>query len=100
MNQEQHKSDLAEDNDFVEIGVFTPKLSDTEKREVIPEGNNGQNKPSTATNNETVREKLFETPKGGSIRESITNYTNKKSKSTKTLEPKVATKQKQDRLAA
>ena len=46
---------LTEDNDFVEFEAVTPKLNDTGRREVIPEGNNSQINHSTETNNETVK---------------------------------------------
>ena len=46
------QNDLTEDNDFVEIEVVTPKLNDTERREVQTEGNISQ--INTETHNETV----------------------------------------------
>ena len=65
------QNDLTENNDFVEIEVVTPKLDDTETREVHLEGNISQINPNTETHNETVRDELFQTPMGGSTRESI-----------------------------
>ena len=44
---------LTEENDFVEMEVITPKLNDTERRKVIPEGNNNQKNPFAETHNET-----------------------------------------------
>ena len=41
------QNDLTEDNDFVEIEVVTPKLNDTERREVQPERNSRQINPNT-----------------------------------------------------
>ena len=73
------QKDLAEDNQFLENEVVTPKLNDTEKGEAILERNSSQINTSTETHNETVTEKLFETPSCGSLRESITTNTNRKS---------------------
>ena len=77
-----------EDNDFVENEVVTPKLNDKGRREVSPEGNNSQNNPSTETHIETVKEELFETPMGGSTKESMNTNTNNESRSTKITAPK------------
>ena len=65
------KNELTEDNDFVEIEVVTPKLNDTERRDVQTEGNISQINPNTETQNETVKDESFQTPMGGSTRESI-----------------------------
>ena len=73
------QNDFTEDNDFVEIEVVTPKLKDTERREVNPEGNMIQINPSTESHNETDLDELFETPMVGSTRESIITNTNNKS---------------------
>ena len=94
------QNDLTEDNDFVEIEVVTPKLNDTERREVQTEGNISQINPNTETHNETVKNESFQTPMGGSTRESINTNTNNKSRSTKILAPKVATQQKRDTLVS
>ena len=75
------QNDLTEENDFVKNEAVTSKFTDTEIREVNPEENNSQINPSTETHNETVKEELFETPVGGSTRESITAHTNNKSRS-------------------
>ena len=83
----------------MEIEVLTPKLNDTKSGEVFPEGNNSQINPSTQTHNEAVKEKFFETPTGGSTRESITTNTNVKSRITKIPAFNVATQQKRDSLA-
>ena len=91
-------NDVTEDNDFVEIEVVTPKLNDTGRREVNPEENSSQINHSTDAHNETVKEEFFETPIGGSTRESINTNTNNKSRSTKIPAPKVATQQKRDSL--
>ena len=53
------QNDLADDNDYVEIEVVTPKLNDTERREVQPEGNISQINPNTETHNETVKDQSF-----------------------------------------
>ena len=82
----------------MEIEVVTPKINDTERRENIPEGNNSQIDSSTETHNKTVKVEFFETPRGGSTRESITTNTNNSSRSTKTSAPKVATQQTRDSL--
>ena len=66
----------------------------TEKREVNPEGNNSQIKPSTETHNETVKEELFEAQRGGSTRESLDTNKNNKRRSTKIPAPKAATQQR------
>ena len=58
------QNDLTEYNDFVEIEVLTPKLNDT-GREVNPAENKSQINHNTEAHNETVKEKLFETPMGG-----------------------------------
>ena len=84
----------------MEIEVVTPKLNDTGRREVNPEENNSQINHSTAAHNETVKDELFETPMGGSTRESINTNTNNKSRSTKIPGPKVATEQNRDSLVA
>ena len=94
------QNDLTEDNDFVEIEVVTPKLNDTERREVQPERNMIQINPNTETHNETVQDESFQTPMGGSTRESINTNTNNKSRSTKIPAPKVATQQKRDSLVS
>ena len=94
------QNDLTEDNDFVEIEVVTTKWNDTGRREVNPEENNSQINYSTEAHNETVKVELFDTPMGGSTRESINNNTNIKSRSTKIAAPKVATQQKRDSLVA
>ena len=93
------QNDRTEDNDFVEIKVVTPKLIDTERREVQPE-RNSQINPYTETHNETVKDESFQTPMGGSTRESINTNTNNKSRSTKITAPKVATQQKGDSLVS
>ena len=59
------QNDLTEDNDFVEIEVVTPKLNDTERREVQLEGNISQINSNTETHNETVKDESFQTPMGG-----------------------------------
>ena len=74
------QNDLTEDNNFVEIEVVTPKLNDTGRREVNPEGNKSQNNPSTETHNETVKDELLKTPMGGSTRESKNTNTQQKQK--------------------
>ena len=94
------QNDLTEDNDFVEIEVMTAKLNDTERREVQPEGNISQINPNTETHNETIKDESFQTPMGGSTRESINTNTNNKSRSTKIPAPKVATQQKRDSLVS
>ena len=82
----------------METEVVTPKLNDTERGE--PEGNISQINPNTETHNETVKDESFQTPTGGSTRESINTNTNKKSRSTKIPAPKVATQQKRDSLVS
>ena len=82
----------------MEIEVVTPKLNDTGRREVNPEENSSQINHSTEAHNERIKEGLFETPLGGSTRESINTNTNNKSRSTKIPAPKVATQQKRDSL--
>ena len=84
----------------MEIEVVTPKLNATERREVQPEGNISQINPNTETHNETVKDESFQTPMGGSIRESINTNTNNKSRRTKIPAPKVATQQKRDSLVS
>ena len=84
----------------MEIELVTPKLNDTGRREVNPEGDNSQFNHSTETHNETVKKELFATPMGGSTRESINANTDNKSRSTKLRAPKVATWQKRDSLVA
>ena len=84
----------------MEIEVVTPKLNDTGTREVNPEESNSQVNHSTEAHNETIKEELFETPMGGSTRESKNTNTNNKSRSTKIPAPKVATQQKRDSLVA
>ena len=69
------QNDLTEDNDFVEIEVVTPKMNDSERREVQPERNISQINPNTETHNETVKDDSFQTPMGGSTRESINTNT-------------------------
>ena len=94
------QNDFTEDNDCVEVEVVTPKLKDTEKREVQPEGNISQMNPNTETHNETVKDESFQTPMGGSTRESTNTNTNNKSRSTKIPAPKVAKQQKRDSLVS
>ena len=84
----------------MEIEVVTPKLYDTERREVQTEGNISQINPNTETHNETVKNESFQTPMGGSTRESINTNTNNKSRSTKIPAPKLATEQKRDSLVS
>ena len=84
----------------MEIEVVTPKLNDRGRREVHPEENISQINHSTEARNETVKEELFETPMGGSTRESINTNTNNKNRSTKIPTPKKATQQKRDSLVA
>ena len=84
----------------MEIEVVTSILNDTERREVQPEGNISQINPNTETHNETVKDESFQTPMGGSTRESINTKTNNKSRSTKIPAPKVATQQKRDSLVS
>ena len=62
---------------------MTPKVDNTERREVQPEGNISQINSNTETHNETVEDESFETPMSGSTRESINTNTNNKSRSTK-----------------
>ena len=94
------QNDFTEDNDIVEIEVVTSILNDTERREVQPEGNISQINPNTETHNETVKDESFQTPMGGSTRESKNTKTNNKSRSTKIPAPKVATQQKRDSLVS
>ena len=94
------QNNLTEDNDFVEIEVVTPKMNDTERRKVQLEGNICQINPNIETHNETVKDESFQTPMGGSTRESINTNTNNKSRSTKIPAPKVATQQKRDSLVS
>ena len=75
----------------MEIEVVTPKLTDTERREVNPEGNISQINPSSETHNETVTDELFETPMGGSTRKPINTNTNNTSRNTKIPAHKTAT---------
>ena len=84
----------------MEIDVVTPKLNDTERREVQTEENISQINPNTESHNETVKNESFQTPMGGSTRESINTNTNNKSRSTKIPAPKVATQQKRDSLVS
>ena len=84
----------------MEIEVVTPKLNFTERREVQLEGNISQINPNTETHNETVKDESFQTPMGGSTRESINTNTNNKSRSTKVPASKVATQQKWDSLVS
>ena len=84
----------------MEIEVVTPKLNDTERKEVQAEGNISQINPNTETHIETVKKESFQTPIGGSTRESINTNTNNKSRSTKIPAPKVATQQKRDSLVS
>ena len=72
----------------MEIEVVTPKLNDTERRNI------SQIYPNTETHNETVKDDSFQTPMGGSTRESKNTNTNNKSRSKKIPAPKVATQQK------
>ena len=78
---------------------MTPKLNDTERKEVQPE-RNSQINPNTETHNETVKDESFQTPMVGSTRESINTKPNIKSRSTKIPAPKVATQQKGDSLVS
>ena len=80
--------------------VGSPNLNDPERREVDPERDNIQINASTETHKKTVKEKMFETPMGGSTRESVNTNTNNKSRSTKIPELKVATQQRRDNLVA
>ena len=84
----------------MEIEVVTPKLNDTERREVQTEGNISQINPNAETHNETVKNESFQTPMGGSTRESINTNTNNRSRSTKIPAPKVAAQQKRDSLVS
>ena len=90
----------------MKIDVVTPKLNDTEGREVQTEGNISQINPNTETHNETVKNESFQTPMGGSTIESINTNTNNKSikipanRSTKIPAPKIATQQKRDTLVS
>ena len=84
----------------MKIELFTPKLSDTGRSEVSPDWNNSQINHNTETQNETVKEGLFETPMGGSTREPKNTNTNNKSRSTRIPAPKAATQQKRDSLVA
>ena len=84
----------------MKIEVVTPKLNDTGRREVNLEGNNSQINHNTEADNETVQDEVFETPIGGSTRETINTNTNNKSRSTKIPAPKVAIQQKRDSLVA
>ena len=84
----------------MEIEVVTPKLNDTERREVHPERNISQNDPNNETHNETVKDESFQTPMGGSTKESINTNTKNKSRSTKIPAHKVATQQKRDSLVS
>ena len=84
----------------MEIEVVIPKLNDKERREVQPERNIIQINPNTETHNETVKDESFQTPMGGSTRESINTNTNNKSRSSKIHAPKVVTQQKRDSLVS
>ena len=79
------QNEITKKNDFVEIEVVTPKLTDTGRREVNPERNNSQIIHSTETHNETVKKELFETPMVGSTRESINTNTNNKAEAQRFL---------------
>ena len=92
------QNDLTDDNNLVEIEIVTPKLNDTERREVNPEGFISQYNSSTENHNEIVKDDFFETAMGGIARESINTNTNNRSRSTKIPAPKVATQQKRDTL--
>ena len=94
------QNDPTQDNDFVKIEVVTPKVNDTGRREVNPGENNSQINHSTEGHNETVKKDLFETPIGGSTRESIKTNTNNKSRSTKIHAPKIATHKERASLVA
>ena len=73
----------------------------TQKEEkLILKGLLAKIKPSSEIYNETVKDELFETPMGGSTRESIKTNTNNKSRSTEVHAPKVAMQQKRDSLVA
>ena len=50
------QNDCTEDNDFVETEIVTPKLNDTGRSDVKPEGNNNQISHSTENRNETVKQ--------------------------------------------
>ena len=78
--------------------VITPKLNDTERRKIIPEGNNNQKNTFAETHSETVKQELFEIPGVGRTGESLTTNTNNKRRSTKILAPKIATQQKRNSL--
>ena len=82
----------------MEIEVVTPKLNDTGRSEVDPERIFSQINHST--HNETDKEELFDTPKGGSTRESINTNTNNKSRTTKIPATKIVTQQMGDNLVA
>ena len=84
----------------MQIEVVTPKLNDTERREVQPEGILSQINPNTGTHNETFKDESFQTPMGGSIKKSINTNTNNKCRRTKIPAPKVATQQKRDSLVS
>ena len=79
---------------------MTPKLNGTERREVQPEVNVSQINRNTETHNKTVKDESFQTPMGGSTRESINTNTNNKSRSTKIPAPKVPTQQNRDSLVS
>ena len=84
----------------MEIEVVTPKLNDTERREVQTEGNISQINPNTKTHNETFKNESFQTPMGGSTKKLINTNTKNKSRSTKIPAPKVVTQQKRDSLVS
>ena len=84
----------------MKIVAVTPKLNDRKGREISIEGNNSQANPGTETHNETIKEKLFGIPMGGSTRKSKTTNTNNKSRSTKIPAPKIGTQQKRDSMMA
>ena len=84
----------------MEIEAVTPKLNDTKRREVQTERKISQINPNTETHNETVKDESFQTPMGGSTRESIKTNINNKSRSTKIPAPKVVTQQKRDSLVS
>ena len=100
VNREYHKMTLRRATILWKLKYSLKKLSDTGRSEVDPEENNSQNNHSTETQNETVKEGLFETPMGGSTRESKNTNTNNKSRSTRIPVPKAATQQKRDSLVA
>ena len=82
------QNDLTEDNDFAEIELVTPKLNDTERREVQPERIISQINPNTETHNETVKDESFQTPMGRSTIESKILTTTIRAEAQRYLRPK------------